>query len=172
MGQETQRLQIDSGSCPTLSEEGSHGGVCQQRNILTDAFKGSFRLPSFPQEYIGLQSTGFLMGTYTNQGLSFSCFPLMLKGFGIDSTFLCCIRNPKSFVFYFFTSSFTHGLLSLFLCLIMTGWLLQLQIAYAFSKQKEGKEHRSLFLGNTRLCAQGCPQQQVKGSSFLVTAEA
>lgn len=58
MGQETQRLWIDSGSGPTLSEEGSHWGVCRQRNGLTDAFIGSF-----PQEYIGLQSTGFLMGT-------------------------------------------------------------------------------------------------------------
>lgn len=63
MGQKTQRLQIDPGSGPTLSEEGSYQGICQQRNGLTEAFKGSFWLPSFPQEYIWLQSTGLLMGT-------------------------------------------------------------------------------------------------------------
>lgn len=63
MGKKTQRLQIASGIGPTLSEEGSHWGVCQQINDLTDALKGSFWLPSFPQEYIWLQSTGNLMGT-------------------------------------------------------------------------------------------------------------
>lgn len=56
MGQKTHKLQIDSGSGKSL-------GVCQQRNDLTDALKGSFWLPSFPQEYIWLQSTGYLMGT-------------------------------------------------------------------------------------------------------------